>query len=180
MRGESAVCVPRGNGDGMQYSGKNVSYAADGGENREENGGFCTECGAPLSPGQKYCGRCGSRTGQTGENSGHGDGENRENGTCGQGYGAHGAGRKSAVLAAVLAFVTGAYGIHNFYLGYTERGVWQAALSCGGWAMLVIPFFGWIAGPAMMCAAGIWGLYDGIIILSGGLKTDASGMPLDR
>jgi len=62
---------------------------------------------------------------------------------------------KSKTTAALLAFFLGALGIHNFYLGYTVRGVIQLILS--------LTFFGlFISGP--------WALIEFILILVGSLK----------
>lgn len=56
---------------------------------------------------------------------------------------------KSQLIAAVLAFLVGALGIHRFYLGYTGIGIAQL-LTLGG--------------------CGIWALIDLIRILMGDLK----------
>jgi TM2 domain-containing membrane protein YozV len=59
----------------------------------------------------------------------------------------------------------GSLGVHNFYLGYIGKGVAQlliTVLSCG-WLWIV---------------SWIWGLIEGIMILSGSTKTDANGVPL--
>lgn len=56
---------------------------------------------------------------------------------------------KSQLIAAILAFVVGALGIHRFYLGYTGIGIAQL-LTLGG--------------------CGIWALIDLIRILMGDLK----------
>lgn len=74
--------------------------------------------------------------------------------------------QKSKVLAGVLAIVLGQFGIHNFYLGYTVRGVIQLfATLLLSWTTIV---------PILVWA---WAIYDGVQILSG--KTiDANGNPL--
>ncbi|MBO5164498.1 MAG: TM2 domain-containing protein [Ruminococcus sp.] len=68
---------------------------------------------------------------------------------------------KSKMAAGLLGIFLGAYGIHNFYLGYTKKAVIQLVLSlctCG--------------------LAGIWGFVEGIMILCGSINTDANGNPL--
>jgi TM2 domain-containing membrane protein YozV len=56
---------------------------------------------------------------------------------------------KSQLIAAILAFVVGALGIHRFYLGYTGIGIAQL-LTLGG--------------------CGVWALIDLVRILMGDLK----------
>ena len=74
-------------------------------------------------------------------------------------------GRKSKMAAGLLGIFLGALGVHNFYLGYTGKAVGQlllTVLSCG-----MLSFVSWI-----------WGLVEGIMILSGSITTDAQGEPL--
>ena len=57
------------------------------------------------------------------------------------------------------------FGIHNFYLGYKNKGLTQllmSVLSCG----FLIP------------VTGIWGLVEGIQILCGNIDKDADGNDL--
>jgi len=71
----------------------------------------------------------------------------------------HGGGRKSdkqKLVAALLCWFLGVFGIHRFYLGHTGIGLIQ--LFTGG-----------------MC--GIWSFIDFIMILTGGVK-DAQGRTL--
>ena len=52
----------------------------------------------------------------------------------------------------------GAWGVHNFYLGYTKKGILQIVLTivtCG--------------------IAALWGFIEGILILCGNINTDANG-----
>ena len=75
---------------------------------------------------------------------------------------------KSKIGAGLLGIFLGYLGIHNFYLGYNSKAVAQLLLTVVGWI-----FFG--LGPI---AASIWGLIEGIEILSGYIKTDVNGVPL--
>ncbi len=69
--------------------------------------------------------------------------------------------QKSKMAAGLLGIFLGAWGIHNFYLGNTGRGVAQIIVSL------------------VTCGIGsIWGLIEGIMILTGSIKTDANGIPL--
>jgi TM2 domain-containing membrane protein YozV len=72
---------------------------------------------------------------------------------------------KSKVAAGILGILLGCLGIHNFYLGYTGKGVAQlliTILTCGYCALI----------------SAIWGIVEGILILTGSIATDASGVPL--
>jgi TM2 domain-containing membrane protein YozV len=72
---------------------------------------------------------------------------------------------KSKIAAGLFGILLGWLGVHNFYLGYIGKGVAQlliTVLSCG-----------WL-----WPASWIWGLIEGIMILSGTTKTDAQGVPL--
>jgi TM2 domain-containing membrane protein YozV len=73
--------------------------------------------------------------------------------------------RKSKIAAGLLGILLGAFGVHNFYLGYTGKAVAQlliTVLSCG----------------ILSIVSGIWGLVEGIMILTGSINTDANGVPL--
>lgn len=72
---------------------------------------------------------------------------------------------KSKIAAGLLGIFLGAFGVHNFYLGYTGKAVAQlliSLLSCGFLAF----------------ASSIWGLVEGIMILTGSIDKDADGNPL--
>ena len=77
---------------------------------------------------------------------------------------------KSKVAAGILALFLGTLGIHNFYLGYTGKALFQllgTLLSCG---FLALPI-------------AIWAFIEGILILvarpgEAPWGVDASGMPL--
>ncbi|NLC87971.1 MAG: TM2 domain-containing protein [Clostridiaceae bacterium] len=76
--------------------------------------------------------------------------------------------QKSKIAAGLLGIFLGSLGIHNFYLGYTGKAV----------AQLLLTLIGWVAcgmGPA---AAAIWGLIEGILLLTGSIDKDADGNPL--
>jgi len=67
------------------------------------------------------------------------------------------------MAAGILGILLGGLGIHNFYLGYTTKGILQ----------IVVTVF--------TCGIGsIWGLVEGILILvkNPSFLTDANGVPL--
>lgn len=69
--------------------------------------------------------------------------------------------QKSKMAAGLLGIFLGAWGIHNFYLGFTKKAIIQIVVSlvtCG--------------------IGGIWGFIEGIMILCGKINTDSNGNPL--
>ncbi|HXH57908.1 TM2 domain-containing protein [Iamia sp.] len=73
--------------------------------------------------------------------------------------------QKDKMVAGLLAILIGAFGIHNFYLGETGKGVAQlliTVLSCGFLAIV----------------SSIWAIIEGVQILTGSINTDANGVPL--
>ena len=72
---------------------------------------------------------------------------------------------KQWIVAVLLAFFLGTLGVHNFYLGYTTKGIIQLVLT-----ITVIGIF--VSGP--------WALIDFIMLImrSGSYATDAQGQPL--
>ena len=72
---------------------------------------------------------------------------------------------KSKIAAGLLGFFLGGFGVHNFYLGYTGKAVAQlliTLLTCGFGAFI----------------SSIWGLIEGILILTGSINVDGAGIPL--
>ena len=68
---------------------------------------------------------------------------------------------KSKMAAGLLGIFLGAWGIHQFYLGDTKKGIIRIVVTlvtCG--------------------IGGIWGFIEGIMILMGKINTDAQGNPL--
>ncbi|MCH5200669.1 MAG: TM2 domain-containing protein [Oscillospiraceae bacterium] len=116
---------------------------------------FCPNCGRRVTPGAAVCVSCGVAL--YAGNPGYG-----------APYGAPAMpGAKSKTAAGILGIFLGAFGAHNFYLGYTTKAVIQlvvtvATLGIGGVAM------------------GIWGLIEGIMILTGSIAVDGRGMPLGQ
>ena len=77
---------------------------------------------------------------------------------------------KSKLVAGLLGIFLGGFGIHNFYIGRTGKGVVQLLLGIFGWLVLL----GWIAN--------VWGLIEGILILTSTIGSnwhkDAQGLDL--
>ena len=77
-------------------------------------------------------------------------------------------GSKSKLVAGLLGILLGGLGIHNFYLGYTQKAIIQVLLGTVGALFFFI-------GPMV---SGVWGLVEGIMILAGKITVDGKGNPL--
>ncbi len=108
---------------------------------------YCQNCGATTTEGQVVCLNCGFSL-QAKDSS-----EESE---------------RNMYIAAALAFFLGSIGIHDFYLGYTKRGIIKVVLTV---ALAII-----VIGPAI---SSIWSLVDFIKILSGSM-TDSDGKKLTK
>ncbi len=101
--------------------------------------GFCPSCGETVNPEAVVCVKCGASL------------ENKK----------EEAGDKSKLVAGLLGILLGAWGVHNFYLGFTKKAVIQIVVSlvtCG--------------------IGGVWGFIEGIMILCGKNNVDAAGKKL--
>lgn len=114
---------------------------------------FCSKCGNEVDDNIAFCDKCGNS--MDGSNSNNSDNSNSNNN----------GNSKSKIAAGLLGIFLGTLGVHNFYLGYTGKGVAQlliSVLSCGFLAIV----------------SEIWGLIEGIIILTSNDYRDANGNPL--
>ena len=73
---------------------------------------------------------------------------------------------KSKIAAGILGILLGTLGVHNFYLGYTGKAIAQLLIS-------VLSCF------TLSFVSAIWGLIEGIMILTGSINTDAQGNKLN-
>ena len=111
---------------------------------------FCQNCGKEIEEGKAFCANCGAPA----------DGEQAAAQPA-QAAAPAGAQPKSKMVAGLLGIFLGAWGIHNFYLGNSSRGIIQIVVTivtCG--------------------VGGIWGFIEGILILCGNINVDANGNPL--
>ena len=133
-------------------------YCTNCGQQMDDRAVLCVKCGVNTGVADSYCRNCGSQT-QPGANVCT---------SCGVPiYRAAPAGAKSKMVAGLLGIFLGALGVHNFYLGYTGKAVAQLLIGVLG-SILVV-------GPLV---SGVWGLIEGIMILSGSIDKDAAGVPL--
>lgn len=113
---------------------------------------FCKNCGKQLEDNVKFCPDCGTATSDQPEAQAT---VTHTNGTV-QGQPE----QKSKLVAGLLGIFIGGLGIHNFYLGYTTKAIIDIVLN-------------------IFCGIGaIWGLIEGIMILTGSVSVDANGVPL--
>lgn len=122
------------------------------GNQMDNSAAVCVKCGVPTGQGVNFCPNCGNQTAPGAAVCT----------SCGvaltqvvQGE------QKSKMAAGLLGIFLGGWGVHNFYLGNTTRGIIQIVVT------------------VVTCGVGaLWGLIEGIMILCGSIKTDAKGVPL--
>ncbi|MBR2402417.1 MAG: NINE protein [Lachnospiraceae bacterium] len=132
---------------------------------------FCPFCGEQVTPEQKICVNCGV-----------------EMATYGVG------GVKSKIAAGLLGIFLGAYGVHNFYLGYYKRAVVQLVLTLLGYGLYigsVVSFalsagymadmelmgsvLGMLGSLVLLAGVGIWAFVESILIFCGKINKDGKG-----
>ena len=110
---------------------------------------YCSNCGSELKEGADICLKCGKIVNDRTNTSNINKDPNA----------------KSKIVAGILGILLGCFGVHNFYLGYTNKAVAQLLIS-------ILSCF--ILSPV----SAIWGLIEGIMILTGSIDTDAEGRKL--
>lgn len=110
---------------------------------------FCQNCGTQIADdNQAFCPNCGANLGVNTNTFAQQQTNVNNN-------------QKSKMAAGLLGIFLGGWGIHNFYLGYTGKGIAQIIVTI------------------LTCGIGaLWGLIEGIMILAGSITTDANGVPL--
>lgn len=141
---------------------------------------YCRNCGRKIEDGFEYCDECQKNMNEVKEdkkeevvevveNSNTSE-ENKENEVKNENNSSANTNAvnpqaKSKVAAGIFAILLGSFGVHNFYLGFNGKAVAQlliTVLSCG------------ILSPV----SALWGLIEGILILTGSQSTDANGIEL--
>jgi TM2 domain-containing membrane protein YozV len=111
---------------------------------------MCVSCGCPPMAGKKFCQNCATETSPAAEICMK----------CGVRLSVE-PGPKSKIAAGILGILLGGLGVHRFYLGYIGIGIIQIIVT--------------------ICTLGfgaLWGLIEGILILTGSFNKDAKGRPL--
>lgn len=137
---------------------------------------FCKSCGKEIPEGQELCDECAAKNtenvvveGETVQNNSQGNTSSTNEAPAKEATVVNNANTdpnaKSKMAAGLLGIFLGSFGVHNFYLGYTGKAIAQlliSLLSCGTLAFV----------------SYVWGLIEGIMILTGSINTDANGNPL--
>jgi TM2 domain-containing membrane protein YozV len=129
-------------------------YCRNCGNTMNDQAAICVTCGVPVGRGNNYCPLCGEAT----------DSMSQVCMKCGVNLNTFGQ-QRSKLAAGLFGIFLGVFGVHRFYLGHIGIGLAQlllTVLSCG--------LLSW--------ATWIWGLIEGIMILSGSINRDAKGIPL--
>lgn len=127
-------------------------YCSNCGNELDPKAAFCVHCGVRTMDGTKFCRNCGAETVPGGN-------------VCIQCGALLTSAAKSKLAAGLFGIFLGCFGVHNFYLGFTGKAIAQlliTVLTCG-------------IGAAV---SSIWGLIEGILILTDPCPVDASGVPL--
>ena len=120
---------------------------------------FCSNCGEELKQSAKFCDKCGEKVGTSTTKKTETKKEEVVTPTAGATPVKQ---PKSKLAAGLLGIFLGCLGIHNFYLGYTGKAVAQLLIS-------VLSCF------ILSVVSAIWGLIEGILILTGTINVDAEG-----
>ena len=134
-------------------------YCRNCGSEMNQNAVVCVKCGVSTGTGNAYCPHCGKETAPVAVVCL----------SCGCSLTNTKAveGAKSKLVAGLLGIFLGGLGIHDFYLGNTQKAIIHILLATVGALVFV--------GPVI---SGIWGLVDGIFILTGKISVDANGNTL--
>lgn len=116
---------------------------------------FCKQCGKPIDDGKDLCDEC-SKTFSERSNTTNASTNSNVNTNPNA---------KSKIAAGLLGIFLGWLGVHNFYLGYTGKAIAQLLIS-------ILSCF------TLTFISSIWGLIEGILILTGSINVDGNGNPL--
>ncbi len=134
-------------------------YCTNCGQQIDDRAAICIHCGLAVGTAASRCRACGSEILPGAAVCTH----------CGVPVmRAAPAGAKSKIAAGLLGIFLGWLGVHNFYLGFTSKAVAQVLLGTVGVCLMGL-------GPVV---SGIWGLVEGIMILTGSIDKDAQGFAL--
>lgn len=129
-------------------------YCRNCGQSLNPKADYCIKCGVGIGKGSEYCPGCGAKVSEIAD-------------VCIRcGTSLSRPSPKSKIVAGLLGIFLGWLGIHNFYLGYIGKGIAQLLLT-----VLSLGFLSWISG--------LWGLIEGILILTGSISKDKKGNSIE-
>ena len=108
---------------------------------------YCSKCGNELDEKVKFCPKCGNEVNKSSNTTTNTNTNSQP---------------KSKIAAGLLAIFLGYLGIHNFYLGYTNKGITQ----------LLLTLIGWIACGIGPIVAGLLAAVPERVLISGHTDTD--------
>lgn len=135
---------------GEAYATEEAVMCVKCGVAKGKGNSYCHNCGKPVSPEATVCLSCGVANKPASAD-----------------------GAKSKMAAGLLGIFLGAFGVHNFYLGYTKKAVIQLVCTIVGLVLSCI-----VIGAFVVLGIQIWGLVEGIMILTGKIAEDGNGQPL--
>lgn len=92
-------------------------YCTNCGNEMNDNQAICLNCGVKTGDGKSFCANCGGAVNEAQEvcmNCGVALKRQAAAGDLGD---------KDKIVVALLAFFLGGWGVHNFYLGETKKGI---------------------------------------------------------
>ena len=126
---------------------------------------YCSYCGSKIEDGAAFCSNCGAKVEKATETPATPETAPKTNWEDPAAKPKEELSDKSKLVGGLLGIFLGSLGVHNFYLGFTGRGVAQLLLS-----VLSLGFLSWVSA--------IWGLIEAILILTGNQPCDAKGKKL--
>lgn len=137
---------------GKELVNENAEFCVQCGTMKGKGDRYCPNCGASVNPGQDVCLHCGGRLSAE---------QNLDQKTG-----------RSRLTAGLFGIFLGQFGVHNFYLGYTTKAIIQVCVS--GACILLACCTGMLSIIGVL-GMWIWGLVEGIMILTGHIDKDANG-----
>lgn len=135
---------------GEQYRTDEAVLCVKCGTPKGQGANFCPNCGKPVHPDCTVCMNCGVALKHVAMYK-----------------------QKSKMAAGLLAIFLGAFGIHNFYLGYTNKAIVQLVCTIVGMILSCL-----VIGAFVVFGMQIWAIVEGVMILTGKIEVDGRGTPL--
>ena len=139
---------------GNKFKNEKAVVCVHCGTNKGQGNNYCSECCTEVKnkEGAEVCLNCGCKL------------KNSKINISNSLKGSNGTGKpigNSKVVAGISAILLGAIGIHNFYLGYKEKGFIQVAIF-----LIAIIFF-----EPLVLVNNVWSIVDAVNIFRGKMKT---------